>query len=199
MIEIRLKLLVLICAAVISFQLPGALYASTNASMYGPSVGLEAFFNMSRFPNDIKAELSLTSPHVLYNAVALRISAGVDFSQGRTESNNVTNTVSFGYTCFKAGIMFSPPARIDWIKIVGEFGALGIFENDVITTNPGFAYGIYSAFSFEMMPDPLSSLAYTIKIEGVGMMAGGIASNLVGTPFYASGFLLSAGIRYYLF
>ena len=156
------------------------------------SNALSVGFNLNQYQNDFGIGLTVTSPYFFDGAVAVRSGVNLQYLQHIPQGQEVTDWSA--YTNVRLGVASAGAVICESIRIYGEGGAVLVLPNDEFSATDA-TVGAYGVFGFEFFTEGPSS--FFLEAGGLGV-GGTVAEKSVGSPIYSSGFLLSTGMRVYL-
>ena len=165
------------------------LYAVVNSSAQEGeiSTGLGAGLQLNQYQNDFGIGLQVTSPHFVYDGLAVRLRGNLMFNQ-HIENNETTWTP---YSNLSIGVLGISGKVGEHIRLYGEGGIIGLFPSEEFSSE-NFELGGYGLFGFEFFMSQNDN--YFIEIGGMG--SGAAADNIPGSPIYSNGLLISVGYRH---
>lgn len=144
---------------------------------------------ISQYQEDFGAGITLTSPWVAQQRMAVRARSHVMFHE-HVQGQETTWTP---YLNFTLGLVGRSGLVGDSIQLYGEGGVIGLFPSTDFSSE-SFVPGGYGLFGFEFYMRPDSN--YFIEIGTVG--AGAKADKITNDPIYSNGFTISSGFRLHL-
>jgi len=150
-------------------------------------------FNLNQYQNDFGIGLTVTSPYFFKGAVAVRGGVNLQYLQHIPQGQEEADWSP--YTNVRLGVASAGAVICESIRIYGEGGAVLILPNDVFS-DTNATLGAYGVFGFEFFMEGGSS-SFFFEAGGLGV-DDTVAEKSVGSPIYSNGFLLSTGMRVYL-
>lgn len=164
---------------------PEIMSAQTSTIPNGTTAGIQ----LNQYQQDFGMGIYLTSPWFANQRIAIRTRGNVMFHEhlqnGETTWTPYLNT-SLGVAAITGTVG-------DFIRLYGEGGIIGLFPSEEFTLE-SFEFGGYGLFGFEFYMNRTSN--YFIEIGGLG--TGARADNVLNSPIYSNGLLLSTGFRFLL-
>lgn len=186
------KITLTLCTALVATAV--SMNAWADDALHDKASHVSAGFLVGAVDDDFALGLQVTSPYVLSDRMALRVSGNMSFLEGIPEGD--TMSTEMRYTSLRVGLVGVGGMLSKAIRIYGEGGVVALFpSSDFSDDNAIGGYGVFG-FEFFMSSQRATPISYFIELGSQGVSAR--AEKLVGQPGYGSGMSLEAGLRFHI-
>ena len=152
---------------------------------------LSVGYALSSLSNDFGMGARVTSPFVAWESIAFRVQGGIHWKEGFRPGTVQSTWEQYGDV--RLGVLGVSGRVGDFARVYGEGGAVLLIPSAEL--DDGINFGGYGIFGFEFLGQSGSPVSYFFEAGGIG--TGARASELLGNPLYANGFVMQAGIHWY--
>ncbi len=145
-------------------------------------------FQLGQYQRDFSLGVNITSPHFMYDRLAIRARANYVWNEHLDTNGEMTWT---SYSNVSVGVLSVAKEIGGFLRLYGEGGVLFLFPSTEFSSE-NLNVGGYGLFGFAFFMDPHAN--YFIEIGGVG--SGAIADKVPGKPIYSNGLLINVGFRF---
>lgn len=168
--------------------------ASADDELFDKASHLSTGFLIGDVDGDLSLGVQATSPYILANRLAFRLSGNLLFFSGIPEGE--TTFSEMPYFTGRFGVVGVAGTLFKAIRIYAEGGVVVLVPNSDFSDTTEL--GGYGAFGFElfMSSQKATPVSYFLELGTQGMSAR--AEKIAGEPNYGYGMLINAGFRLHL-